>query len=126
MASIDDGELYLAVEGASEDQLRRGLAAARASLEQSGVSIDNAFIALAEREASIDFDVPPPDTERYLRNSCALDTAVTAALIGCDVDHSRLVDFSQYLELLDYGVQPACGPHYQIVRADPRQLAMAV
>lgn len=45
MARVDDGELYLEIEGATEGQLRRGLIAARKSLAEAGVDIRAAFAA---------------------------------------------------------------------------------
>ena len=45
MARIEDGELLLEIEGASEEQVSHGLAAARQHLQQSGVNLRAAFAA---------------------------------------------------------------------------------
>lgn len=45
MASINDGELYLQAPGATEDQLRSALTAARAVLDGAGVDYQAAFDA---------------------------------------------------------------------------------
>lgn len=50
MATINDGFLLVDVEGASREQLEAGLTAARASLEASGVSRDDAFAGYFEFE----------------------------------------------------------------------------
>ena len=55
MALIEEGELHLDINGAGEDQLRAGLAAARDSFAQSGVDVRAAFAAqarVAEAEQS--------------------------------------------------------------------------
>ncbi len=43
MARSDDGELYLEIEDAAEDQLQRGLAAAREVFTRARVFVDDAF-----------------------------------------------------------------------------------
>lgn len=50
MARIDDGELYLEIEGATEEQLRAGLSAARRHLVGCGVDVARAMRAEARRE----------------------------------------------------------------------------
>ena len=47
MARIDDGELYLEIEGASEEQLRAGLIAARKRIARTGFGLAAAFAAQA-------------------------------------------------------------------------------
>lgn len=47
MARSDDGELYLAIEGATEAELQRGLAVAREIITRARLFVDDAFEAAA-------------------------------------------------------------------------------
>ena len=126
MASINDGELYLGVKDASEDQLRRGITAARASFEQSGVPIGDAFLAAQEREMRLELAVSPPVTEAHQRAVAAFNAALSAAIAASDADRCTFLEFSEYLELVDYDAAPDSGPHYELARPDPRARAMTV
>lgn len=53
MARVDDGLLYLEAEGVAEDQLRRGLSAARQHIARSGVCIEDAMEAAAKWDREI-------------------------------------------------------------------------
>lgn len=50
MARIDDGELYLEIEGATQEQLRAGLIAARRHIVSCGAQVGRAMRAEARRE----------------------------------------------------------------------------
>lgn len=50
MARIDDGELYLEIEGSTEEQLRSGLVAARRHIVGCGAQVGRAMRAEARRE----------------------------------------------------------------------------
>ena len=50
MARMDDGLISLEIEGASEDELRRGLAAARRHIARSGLYVDEAMQSAERRE----------------------------------------------------------------------------
>ena len=54
MATINDGELYLEISNAGEEQLRRGLAAARGALDAAEVEIEQAATAAATLGGNIE------------------------------------------------------------------------
>jgi hypothetical protein len=54
MASIDDGELYLCAEGASEADLQRAIKAVRSVLNSAGMSAENAVAGNMARDILID------------------------------------------------------------------------
>jgi hypothetical protein len=56
MATINDGELYLEISNADEQGLRRGLAAARGSLDVAQVDLKEAFQAGCKLEQGIEVD----------------------------------------------------------------------
>jgi hypothetical protein len=49
MTKVDDGELYLEIRGATEEQLRAGLIAARAYISRCGVCAEDAMRSVALR-----------------------------------------------------------------------------
>jgi NADPH-dependent glutamate synthase beta subunit-like oxidoreductase len=116
MATINDGELYVMIRGASEDQLRRGLAAARASFQDSGVSPADAFAALADREAMFN-GADRPMTEENILRVAAFDTAAEAAMTAAGVGPDALTDFASYADVrafYDDDEEMPNGPHYEI------------
>lgn len=54
MARIDDGELYLEIEGADEDQLSSGLTAARSHIARNGIGIVRAMRSLVKLQAYVE------------------------------------------------------------------------
>jgi len=92
MATINDGELHLDIDGADEEALRRGLAAARRSLADSGVALWDAFRGQFEIEQADDLDmieqVDPVDASNARALSDATAAARAAAFPG-DVPRSR-------------------------------------
>jgi hypothetical protein len=49
MTRVDDGELYLEIRGATEEQLRAGLAAVRAYISRCGMYVEDAMRSVALR-----------------------------------------------------------------------------
>lgn len=127
MASIDDGEFFLCARDASEDQLRRGLVAAKSVLEEAGVSLGEAMAAALSRDILIDnarsLDELTDDERRQLR---AWDDARSAAAERCGgSSQDDPVDIGSVVELRTYGVKLDYGPHFEI-RNDPNQLALTL
>lgn len=95
MARIDDGELFLEIEGAGEDQLQRGLSAARQYIARSGVYVDDAMrsAALCEQESTLEFgtgelaDVP---SEQDYENAGIADEAWAVALAAAGFNSGTL------------------------------------
>jgi hypothetical protein len=54
VARIDDGELYLEIEGATEAQLSEGLAVARRYIERAGAFVDDVLQSAGRRNAAMD------------------------------------------------------------------------
>ena len=86
MATINDGEINLSVEGADEAGLRRGLIAARVALDASGVAIEQAFCAWFDRDGA-DIGATLHDlSDSTFAAADALDNAVGAAVRACFPD----------------------------------------
>jgi len=119
MASIDDGEIFLMIEDASAADLRRGITAARASFETSGVSPAEAFIAAHEREMLFDLENPPPVGANHNRHFQAFEDAIEAAIVASGVSNDTPMELGLYTDLQRYGVDLA-EPHYEL-RSDPNQ-----
>ena len=130
MATINDGELYLMVKGASEDDIRRGLMAARAVFEESGVTVADALAALEDREAMFGNPNPPPLTDEHVRRVEVFDKAAQAAIDAVGIEPGTVTDFGSYAEHLAFyeddedfeDEELPDGPHYSF--ADPRQAAL--
>lgn len=129
MATINDGELYLMVEGASEDDMRRGLMAARAVFEERDVTVADALAAVEDREAMFNNPNPPRMTDEHVRRVEVFDKAAQAAIDAVGVEPGTLTDFGSYAELLAFYEDDELedeelphGPHYSF--ADPRQAAL--
>lgn len=117
MATINDGELYVMVEGASEEQLRRGLAAALASFTASSVAPADALAALDEREAMIGGAEGPGITAENIRLVDAFDKAATAAMEAIGVRPGTLTSFGSFadwLQFYDGEDELPNGPHYTL------------
>jgi len=82
MARIEDGELYLEIKGATEDQLRSGVAAARRSFEEAGVDMAAAFAATARVDEAYQAELA---WEQGI-------TAEPAEVSGADLDLSDAAD----------------------------------
>ena len=128
MATINDGELHLDIPGADEHGLRRGLIAARASLEASGFTPEEAFRGYFEREGAEMKDELDDLAQRQLDAAAALDVAGFVATKACDpgakysnaylsmqevwAASQRRIDEDGIREL-----NPDRGPHYVMERA---------
>lgn len=126
MATIDDGELYLEIEGASEDQLQRGLRAARHVLANAECSIEDAFQAYFDRENADMCDALDDTPAVVFAHAKVLDDAMAAALQAAEVGWPdnppgmwnlgvwEAVERSNR-ELAERGAQrPETGPHYRM------------
>ncbi len=85
MASIDDGELYLEMEGASELQLQLGLRAARQIFDSAGCSISDSLHAYFEREEARARDVLHDMPADVFDSAKITDDAARAALEAADM-----------------------------------------
>ncbi|QGN54070.1 hypothetical protein [Novosphingobium sp. Gsoil 351] len=130
MASIDDGEIFLAIEGATEAELRAGIVAARLELERSGLPFDKVFAAEWECEGYDcrgKAEAIPQDVRDALGVSYRASAAAAQAAGGRDRLHVRmeLCYLSRILEAEKverehpgYYADPVRpGPHYQLERA---------
>lgn len=80
MAVMDDGELYIEIEGATEIQLRTGLLAARGVFEQAGIPICETFEAAFDLEgADLDDTVEELADDVFLKAG-VLSDALAAAM----------------------------------------------
>jgi len=86
MASIDDGELYLEIEGASEEQLRKGIIAARQEFEKSGVPIKAAFFSYFNRDGAIMTGLLADLSSKDRLQARVIDYAIIAAQIAAKVE----------------------------------------
>lgn len=128
MATINDGELHLEIPGADEEGLRRGLSAARASLEASGFTLEEAFRGSFDREGADmrgELDELP---QRQLDAAGALDDACLAATKASDPGAGYSDAYLSTQEVwaasqrrIDEGgirdLDPDPGPHYVMERA---------
>ena len=132
MATINDGELYLEVPGATEAQLRLCLAAARAVLDGARVDYAQAFEASWKPEHIDDWGDGEMSAQEWELNEAWWNahkaaTNVGAAAAPCDV---RLVLWASHVDaeaawretrrqFPDARRVPAAdpGPHYQIAPA---------
>jgi len=89
MARIDDGLLYLEIDGASQEQLQKGLAAARLHIVRAGLFVDEAMQSAERRDryeqanlGSQADDVSPPEEpdETDLDRADVVDEAWLVAL----------------------------------------------
>lgn len=122
MATINDSELFLNIDGASEDRLRRGLAALRASLDANGVSIADAFDALRRQEMLWE-PKTAEESESYLRDIKAMDLAFRAIFEASNTPLGTLIDFG-ILADRDEDDEELPAPHYRM--PDPNQMALAL
>lgn len=75
--------IRIAVEGASDDEIRRGLAAAQAVFDRAGVTAAEAAKARFITEAWDDYGFPDPQPEAELEICDVWDDADEAALNAC-------------------------------------------
>jgi hypothetical protein len=128
MATINDGELHLEIPGADEQGLRRGLAAARASLEASGFTLEEVFRGAFEREGADMRDELDDLPQRLLDAANALDDAGFAATKANDPDAKYSNGYLSIQEVWaaserridEDGIRdlnPDRGPHYVMERS---------
>jgi len=95
MARIEDGELSLEIEGATADQLRSAVAAARRSFEEAGIDMVAAFAAQAQVDQAYQAELaweqgaaaePAEVSAAVLALSDAADAAWTAAVHAAGFD----------------------------------------
>lgn len=93
MARIDDGELFLEIEGATQEQLRAGLTGARQYIARSGVYVEDAMRSAAMRSQESEWatsgDVAEM-TEEDEENADIVDEAWLAALQAADASAGTL------------------------------------
>lgn len=95
MARINDGELFLEIEGATEVQLQRGLSAARQYIARSGVYVDDAMrsAALCEQESAWEAgggELPGEPSDQDYENAEIVDEAWAAALAAAGFNSGTL------------------------------------
>jgi hypothetical protein len=116
MATISDGELFLKIDGASDDRLRGGLEALRASLEASGVSVADALLALRQQETSWE-PTNPFEAKIFLRHIKAMELGFRAIFDGSETPRGTLIDFGLHSEREEDHDEPPAAP-------DPGQLSV--
>jgi hypothetical protein len=130
VATINDGELNLCIDDADEEGLRRGLIAARASLEASGFTFEEAFRGYFEREGADMTERLDELPDDQLAAAAALDDACLVAEQACaqgaeqvDASLSMQEVFAASQRRIDEeglrDLNPDRGPHYIMERAQP-------
>lgn len=123
MASIDDGELYLCIDGVSEIDLQRGIRAVRSVLQEADLTAEDAIAGNLARDIFIDTAHPLDElSDRERRAAEAWDRAHDAvrACLRDDVP----IDLGLVRELEEVAAELDCGPHYQMPEQDGRQLSL--
>lgn len=127
MASIDDGELYLCMENASEADLQRALEAARAVLVAANVTIEDASAAQLARETHIDMaESLEALSEMEQRAVKAWEDAIDAAASAFSAADPAGLDLGPVSELEAVDADLDCGPHYKLRDKDRDQLTLGI
>jgi hypothetical protein len=134
MATINDGELCLEVAGATEVQLRSGLAAARSVLDSAGVDYEAAFYASWKPEYIDDQGTGEMSGREWELNEVWWSAREAAAAAAGAGESSRVVlamwqyhleaeqNFQEALKINPEVTRvpaPDAGPHYTAERASP-------
>jgi hypothetical protein len=118
MPVIDDGELYLFTETATEEELACALRAAKASLQDSGVSAADAHAGDFARTINIDMVASPKQPTEVERNAEAWGEALVAATAAL---HGAWIELYLVNDGCDFGPDVV---RYKLPVNDPSQLAM--
>lgn len=121
MASIDDGELYLCAEGASEADLQQAIKAVRSVLNSAGMSAENAVAGNMARDILIDTTRSIDELSADDRHAVAAwDRALDAVKVHCPAD--GWIDLGLVRELDDVEAELDCGPQFAMPVDDDRQM----
>lgn len=123
MASIDDGELYICIDDASEDDVQRAMKAVRSVFEKAGVTAEQAVEGNMARDILIDTAQSLDDlSQDEARGVEALDQAYDEVRAFCGPE--TWIDIGLVNELEDVEAELDCGPHYQMPARGESQIEL--